>query len=118
MPCYQEETDIQSPLKRVLEICPSCVDDTYGVILVNDGSLDLTWTKIKEPIEMTPKIVDIDVSQNFSHQTALTGGLYACRGDKVLVIDAGRKDPPELMPKIRIFLDRTDPIFSISWCGL
>ncbi len=36
-------------------------------------------------------------SRNFGHGMALTAGLEACRGERVLIIDADLQDPPELL---------------------
>jgi dolichol-phosphate mannosyltransferase len=39
----------------------------------------------------------IDFSRKFGHQIAVTAGLDACIGDKIVIIDADIQDPPELI---------------------
>ncbi len=45
-----------------------------------------------------PRIHGLRLRRNHGHQLALSAGLAACRGDRVLVIDADLQDPPELLP--------------------
>ena len=45
----------------------------------------------------SPSVKAIGLSRNFGHQTAVTAGLDASRGDAVVIMDADLQDPPELI---------------------
>jgi dolichol-phosphate mannosyltransferase len=42
-------------------------------------------------------VVAVNLSRRHGHQLAITAGLYTCRGDRILTIDADLQDPPELL---------------------
>ena len=42
----------------------------------------------------------VRLSRNFGHQSALTAGLDAARGEAVVVMDSDLQDPPEVIPRL------------------
>lgn len=96
VPCFNEQEVLDSLYHRLSEVCRAQVE-TYEILLVNDGSSDLTWPRIKRFTQQDPHIVGINLSRNHGHQLALTAGLFLCRGQRVFVIDADLQDPPELL---------------------
>lgn len=97
VPCYNEEESIAELLRRVTGVCQSCVNDSYELVLVNDGSTDRTWSILADHASNDRHIVAVNLSRNFGHQLALTAGLSLCRGNRVLILDADLQDPPELL---------------------
>lgn len=97
VPCFNEEPGLQELVRRCCESAAASVGEHYELILVDDGSTDGTWAKIRSEIDRYPNIVAIKLSRNFGHQIALTAGLAAVNGQAVLVIDADLQDPPELL---------------------
>ena len=53
-----------------------------------------------------PHVVCVKLSRNHGQQLALTAGLAACRGGRVLILDADLQDPPELLPQMMDVMDR------------
>jgi dolichol-phosphate mannosyltransferase len=82
------------------------VGTDYEIVLVNDGSRDLTWAIMQDIAASDPRLVAINLSRNHGHQLALTAGLDLCRGDVVLVIDADLQDPPELLGEMLATMER------------
>ena len=97
VPCYNEEESIAELFRRVTGICQSCVNDSYELVLVNDGSSDRTWTILEDLAGQDRHVVAVDLSRNYGHQLALSAGLSLCRGNRVLILDADLQDPPELL---------------------
>jgi glycosyltransferase involved in cell wall biosynthesis len=70
------------------------------VIYVDDGSSDATWSIIGDLTAADPRVVALRLSRNFGKEAALSAGLDAANGDRVVVIDADLQDPPELIPAL------------------
>ena len=105
VPCYNEQESLAELERRVCAVCAATVQQSYELILVNDGSQDRTGEIIATMARRNEKIVGIELSRNFGHQIALTAGLAFARGQRILVIDADLQDPPELLPEMFKLLD-------------
>jgi polyisoprenyl-phosphate glycosyltransferase len=98
VPCYNEEGCIRALYDRLTAAARACVGSDYEIVLVNDGSRDQTWPRMRELASQDSHILAVNLSRNHGHQLALTAGLDLCSGDKILIIDADLQDPPELLP--------------------
>ena len=96
IPIYNEEYNIPALYGRLKNIV-SPLELTYEFVFVNDGSKDNSITLIKQLASIDSAVKYIDFSRNFGHQIAVTAGLDACIGDKIVIIDADLQDPPELI---------------------
>lgn len=76
------------------------------IILVDDGSSDLTWPLIAKASQENPEIRGIRLSANRGHQAALTAGLEAASGDRIFMLDADLQDPPELIGSMMMLMDQ------------
>ncbi|MBW0017768.1 MAG: glycosyltransferase family 2 protein [Mycobacterium sp.] len=104
VPCYDEEAVLPEFLRRVGTVLSS-LGGTSEVVLVDDGSRDLTWEIMSKAAAEDPRIVAVGLMRNHGHQLALTAGLSVCRGERVLIIDADLQDPPELLPDMMALMD-------------
>ena len=100
VPCYQEQENIAVLHARLTQVCAAAVGEAYELVLVNDGSTDLTWPLIQQLAARDPRVAGVDLSRNHGHQLALSAGLSVARGERVLIIDADLQDPPELLPRM------------------
>jgi len=75
---------------------------------VNDGSKDNTLKLLKELASNDANVKYISFSRNFGKESALYAGLKNSSGDYIAVMDADLQDPPNLLPKMIIALDRED----------
>jgi dolichol-phosphate mannosyltransferase len=96
-PCFNEELVLPEFYRRVSAACAG-TGLAYEVVLVNDGSRDGTWKVMEDLARKDPSLTCVNLARNHGHQLALTAGLYVCRGQRVLIIDADLQDPPELLP--------------------
>ena len=71
-----------------------------GVLYVDDGSHDDTWSIIESLIASDPRTGALKLSRNFGKEAALTAGLDAVITGAAVVIDADLQDPPELIPAL------------------
>lgn len=97
IPLYNEEELVDELIKRVVSAVET-FDPEYEIILVDDGSSDLTLEKILAFREKNRKIKVISLSRNFGHQAAYTAGLEHSSGNVVAMMDGDLQDPPEILP--------------------
>lgn len=99
IPVYNEEANIGLLYKRMNSVI-SVLSDAFELIFINDGSRDKTLLLVKELAQSDGRVRYIDLSRNFGHQIAVSAGLDACRGDRIIIIDADLQDPPELIAEM------------------
>src|SRR6516225_3646133 len=98
-PCYNEEFVLPEFHRRLSTVCRR-LNLPYELVLVNDGSNDGTWATMLELARTDRRLVCVNLARNHGHQLALTAGLSACGGRRILIIDADLQDPPELLPEM------------------
>lgn len=96
-PCFDEEEGLEAFYSRVHGAIKDIQIQSYEIILVDDGSRDRTWEKIKKLSLLDSQVKGIKLSRNFGHQSSLSAGLMEARGELILIIDSDLQDPPELL---------------------
>ena len=105
-PCLNEEKLVPEFFSRA-EAAAEKVTDRWEIVMVDDGSTDSTWDAIREHHRKNGRIKGLRLSKNHGHQTALTAGLKASTGARVLVIDSDLQDPPELVVEMNRLMTET-----------
>jgi glycosyltransferase involved in cell wall biosynthesis len=105
IPCHNEAGGLRELHRRITSVCQQCLGDEYELVLVNDGSADLTWKVMQELSTQDSRLVAINLSRNYGHQLALSAGLQMCRGERIFILDADLQDPPELLPAMMARMD-------------
>ncbi|NMC61611.1 MAG: glycosyltransferase family 2 protein [SAR324 cluster bacterium] len=96
IPVFNEELNIPILLAR-LEKASATWGDSYEIIFVDDGSIDLTATLLEAANVSNPCVKLISLSRNFGQQIAISAGLAYATGDAVVIMDADLQDPPEIV---------------------
>ena len=96
-PCYNEEAGVGEFVKRMVAACEAVAPGDFEILLINDGSRDATWPRIRALAATHRNIVGLNLARNHGHQLAVTAGLARARGARVLIIDTDLQDPPELL---------------------
>ncbi|MBI1365083.1 MAG: glycosyltransferase [Alphaproteobacteria bacterium] len=104
-PCHNEEANIAVLCARASAAARAEVGEDFEIILVNDGSTDRTWRAIKDANASDKHVRGLNLSRNYGHQLALTAGLSAARGARILMLDADLQDPPELLGEMMRAID-------------
>ena len=99
IPIFNEEKLIDELMNRTISALGSFIKD-YEIIIVDDGSTDLSLPKILAWREKNKKIKVLSLSKNFGHQAAFTAGLEYAKGDIVALMDGDLQDPPELLAEM------------------
>ncbi|AXT35033.1 glycosyltransferase [Phaeobacter sp. LSS9] len=105
VPCYNEEESIPLLVDRLVQAIEPWADRAE-IILVDDGSSDETWAAMEAAHKQHPVVRGIRLSANRGHQVALTAGLEAATGARILMLDADLQDPPEILPDMMMMMDR------------
>lgn len=95
-PCFNEEKNIKNFYDRTLFILKE-LNLNYIFYFIDDGSIDKTWSEIKNLKSKDENIKAIKFSRNFGHQNALFAGIQKVNADYVLIMDVDLQDPPELI---------------------
>lgn len=104
IPVFNEEANVNTLYERLSAVMQG-MEAPYELLFVNDGSRDRTLELVKALSARDTRVRYINLSRNFGHQIAVSAGLDACRGDRVVIIDADLQDPPELIPEMSQKMD-------------
>jgi len=96
--CYYEEQSIDefySSLSAAME----SLGRSYEIIMVNDGSTDGTFQKLKEIFDRDPKVsAVIDFFKNSGQLAGITAGMCQARGQAILLMDSDLQLEPKEIP--------------------
>jgi polyisoprenyl-phosphate glycosyltransferase len=99
VPIYNEQEVIEQFLNRSLAVLEKNFND-FEIILVDDGSTDLSIEKCLPYIHRHPQIRLLKFSRNYGHEIASTAGFDHAQGQYVVLMDADLQHPPELIPEM------------------
>jgi polyisoprenyl-phosphate glycosyltransferase len=95
IPIYNEESVVPELVRRTSAVLDSLPGGPHEIVFVNDGSTDGTLELLEAAAERDPRVVVVELSRNFGHQTALAAALDQVSGDVVVLLDGDLQDPPE-----------------------
>ena len=75
VPVFQEEKVLKLLIERLDSVTDVLTKFDWKYVLINDGSLDDSWNRIKELASESSKITGIDLSRNFGKELTLTAGV-------------------------------------------
>lgn len=94
-PCYNEEGALPYYVEAVTRTLLQRSDAEYHVLLVDDGSTDLTWELIRAASKRSARFRGLRLSRNFGANAAVTAGLDYVDAEATAVLAADLQDPPE-----------------------
>ena len=80
----------------------------WEAIVVDDGSTDGTWERLRDAHARDPRIRAVRFKRNFGQHPAMHAGLVRARGDRIVTMDGDLQNEPEDLPKLLAALDRAD----------
>jgi len=98
VPIYNEEETLKTLYNRIISASSSW-NESFELILIDDGSTDLSLSLMKEMVSQDRRVRVLSLSRNFGHQSAITAGLQKSIGDAVIIMDGDLQDPPEELSK-------------------
>ena len=102
IPCYRSEQTLEGVITEIEETMKKMASYSYEIILVNDGSPDNTWGKIRELADKSEQknILGINLAKNFGQHAAIMAALNAAAGDYVVCLDDDGQTPADEVDKL------------------
>lgn len=104
--CYNEEESLPLFYEEVTKVMDSMKDNTFELLFVNDGSKDNTLDLLREFSKKDNRVRYVSFSRNFGKEAAMLAGLDYSTGDYVTLMDADLQDPPFMLPKMLLVLEK------------
>ncbi len=99
IPVFNSEHTLDDLVSRLYQVLPK-VSSTFEIILVNDGSRDQSWEKIKSLGQRHSYVHGINLMRNYGQHNALLCGLREAHNEIVITLDDDLQNPPEEISKL------------------
>lgn len=109
IPLYNEEDNIP-PLYEQLSVALNALNLDYEVIVIDDGSQDDSFNRLKTIHENDSRWQIISFRRNFGQTAGMAAGFEASRGKTVVTIDADLQNDPRDIGKL---LDKMEEGYDI-----
>jgi len=104
-PVYNEQDNLQFLFESVYRVMAT-LDDSWELVLVDDGSRDNSLSVLKEYAEKDPlHIRVISFRRNFGQTAAIAAGLDYSTGETIVLLDADMQNDPADIPMMLAKLD-------------
>lgn len=105
VPVYNSESTLEELVRRLCAALDGCAGD-LEIVLVNDGSRDASWAKIRELASRDPRVHGVNLMRNYGQHNALLAGIRVARHEISVTIDDDLQNPPEEIPKLLAELEK------------
>jgi glycosyltransferase involved in cell wall biosynthesis len=99
IPVYNEQDNV-FPLHERLSAALQSTGEDYEVIIVNDGSSDLTEANLKSIATTDPRFKIVNFRRNFGQTAAMMAGIDFASGDIIVGLDGDLQNDPADIPKL------------------
>jgi undecaprenyl-phosphate 4-deoxy-4-formamido-L-arabinose transferase len=99
VPVYNSESTIEELCTRLIATFEAC-GLGFEIILVNDGSRDGSWERIRQCAEKFEHIRGFDFMRNYGQHNALLCGIRMANHDITVTLDDDLQNPPEEIPTL------------------
>ena len=109
VPFHNEEENVTifyARLKQVMEQ----VDDSFELVVVDDGSNDRTYKLLEEIAAIDSRVLVVKLRRNFGQTSALAAGFDHASGEFILAMDGDLQHDPNDIPN---FLEKLDEGYDI-----
>jgi len=114
IPAYNEEDCIDELAKRLTQVFLVEINYDFEVIIIENGSKDMTWEKLIKISSEDERFKVVKLSRNFGMDGGLTAGLDIVKADACVFMTADLQDPPETISEfIRLWENGYENIFGI-----
>jgi len=104
IPCFNEEESVDELVAEVFEVLAAHELDAE-VILVDDGSTDGTWAKLREQAQRDDRLKLVRFRRNFGQTAAMVAGMDHARGRVIIPLDADLQNDPRSIPALMEKID-------------
>ena len=97
IPAYNERDNVDELAARLQKVCSKNPNYDFEVIIVENGSEDDSFEKLKVIHERDKRFKILQLARNFRMDGGLTAGMQYAKGDALVIMTADLQDPPELI---------------------
>ena len=97
VPIYNEEESLPFLVNQLLEVLQP-MQETFELVLVNDGSLDNSAEVIRKLSFEIPELVGVLLRKNYGQTAAMAAGFDISSGDIVVTLDGDLQNDPADIP--------------------
>lgn len=99
IPVYNSEEIVKETVERTIQFFND-QNHSHEIILVNDGSKDKSWEKIKSIAEGNSQVIAINLLKNYGQHSAILCGIHHSKGNYLITLDDDLQNPPEEIIKL------------------
>ena len=112
IPLYNEEDSIIELHEKIISNLENFLID-YEIIFIDDGSIDSSWSVIKNLCSSSKKTKGVQFLTNYGKSMALSEGFKLAKGKIVITMDADlQDDPKEIIPLYKMITENNYDIVS------
>ncbi len=112
VPVHNEEGNLGLLYDALQSVMPARY--TWELILIDDGSTDLSRGEMRGLVERHQNVRVICFSRNYGHQIALSAGYDHAEGRAVITMDADLQHPPESIPEmLKLWQEGCEIVFAV-----
>lgn len=101
VPCYQEEENIARTINGIEKEINEIKNIDFNILLIDDGSNDESFKKIKSLASTNKSIKGIKFSRNFGSHNAISAGIdFSKNYDAIICIPGDYQEPPSLIKSL------------------
>jgi dolichol-phosphate mannosyltransferase len=114
IPAYNEEECVDELARSLKKVCELESKYDFQIVIVENGSVDSTWIKLKNIADDDARFTIIQLSRNFRMDGGLTAGLEIVSGEACVLMTADLQDPPEMIHQfLRLWEDGWENIYGV-----
>jgi glycosyltransferase involved in cell wall biosynthesis len=99
VPVYNEAPNLEPLVEQIVAVMRS-TNDTFEIILVDDGSTDDSRSMLVDMKRDCPELVVVFLRRNFGQSAAMTAGFDYARGKIVVTMDGDLQNDPRNIPQL------------------
>jgi undecaprenyl-phosphate 4-deoxy-4-formamido-L-arabinose transferase len=106
IPVYNEEASLAALFTRLYPALDA-LGVSYEIIFIDDGSRDRSVAMLSDQFRARPDVTRVILfNGNFGQHRAILAGFDACRGIRIVTLDADLQNPPEDIPLLLAQMDQ------------
>ena len=105
VPLFNEQDSLEELVRRIQQSVTNDRLGNFEVLLIDDGSIDKSWTIIEKISAENDAVHGIRFRRNFGKAAALAAGFSIAKGHSIVTMDADLQDDPKELVRLMEKLD-------------
>tara|TARA_B100001093_G_C26754989_1_gene982946 strand:- start:372 stop:1385 length:1014 start_codon:yes stop_codon:yes gene_type:complete len=100
VPAYNEADNIKELVERIDGIFQKEINESYELLIIDDGSTDGTVEKLEHLSEQYPSLKPTYFARNYGQSTAMQAGFDQAQGEIIITMDGDLQNDPSDIKKM------------------